>query len=112
MPLIPLLKLIFGLLALLVLGMAVWLLGSWWDDPIPADDGAGLVFVRDAWRLLTGLGLLAFSFLGVQSLRSFSRRAIQTLPSRATRKAAIGGVRQASMSSGAAPGLGVAVALL
>ena len=65
MPLIPLLKLMFGLLSLLILGMAVWLLWTWWDGYlIPADDGAGLVFVRDAWRLLIGLCLLAFSFMG------------------------------------------------
>jgi pimeloyl-ACP methyl ester carboxylesterase len=65
MPFIPLLKLVFGLLSLLILGTAVWLLWTWWDGYlIPADDGAGLVFVRDAWRLWTGLGLLAFSFMG------------------------------------------------
>lgn len=65
MPLIPLLKLVFGLLSLLILGTAVWMLWTWWDGYlIPSDDGAGLVFVRDAWRLWTGLGLLAFSFMG------------------------------------------------
>ena len=65
MPLIPLLKLVFGLLSLLVLGTAVWLLWTGWDGYlIPAGDGAGLIFVRDAWRLWTGLGLLAFSFMG------------------------------------------------
>lgn len=65
MPLIPLLKLIFGLLSLFILAMAVWLLRTWWDGYlIPAEDGAGLVSVRDAWRLVTGLGLLAFSLLG------------------------------------------------
>jgi len=65
MPLIPLLKLVFGLLSLLVLGTAVWLLWTGWDGYlIPAGDGAGLIFVRDAWRFWTGLGLLAFSFMG------------------------------------------------
>ncbi len=65
MPLIPIVKLVFGLLSLLILGTAVWLLWTWWNgDLIPADDGAGLVFVRDSWRLWTGLGLLAFSFMG------------------------------------------------
>ncbi|WP_421729178.1 alpha/beta fold hydrolase [Brevundimonas sp.] len=65
MPLIPLLKLVFGLLSLLILGTAAWLLWTWWEGYlIPAGDGAGLIFVRDAWRLWTGLGLLAFSFMG------------------------------------------------
>ncbi|QTC92879.1 alpha/beta fold hydrolase [Brevundimonas goettingensis] len=65
MPLIPLLKLVFGLLSLLILGTAVWLFWTWWGGYlIPADDGVGLVFVRDTWRLWTGLGLLAFSFMG------------------------------------------------
>ncbi|MDB5421017.1 MAG: hypothetical protein JWR59_964 [Brevundimonas sp.] len=65
MPLIALLKIVFALLSLLILAAAGYLLWSWWDGYlIPAADGQGLVFVRDDWRVWTGLGLLAWSFLG------------------------------------------------
>lgn len=65
MPLLPLLKLVFGFLSLLVLAAAGYLLWTWWDGSlIPAHDGNGLIFVRDGWRLWTGLGLLAWSSLG------------------------------------------------
>ena len=65
MPLMFLLKLAFGLLSLLILASAGYLLWTWWDGYlISAVDAVGLVFVRDDWRLWTGLGLLTWSFLG------------------------------------------------
>lgn len=75
MPLIALLKIIFALLSLLILGAAGYLLWSWWDgDLVQAADGVGLVFVRDGWRLWTGLGLLAWSFLGRPVVNLFLAR--------------------------------------
>jgi len=65
MPIIALLKFVFGLLSLIVLAAAGYLLWSWWDGRmIPAADGQGFVFVRDGWRLGAGLALLAWSFFG------------------------------------------------
>jgi len=65
MPLLPLLKIVFALLSLLILAAAGYLVWTWWDGYlIPAADGQGLVFVRDGWRLWTGLGLFAWSLLG------------------------------------------------
>jgi pimeloyl-ACP methyl ester carboxylesterase len=65
MPLISILKVVFALLSIFVLAVAGWLLWSWWDGRLaPAADGQGLVFVRDDWRLWTGLALLAWSFVG------------------------------------------------
>ena len=65
MPLMSLLKLVFGVLSLLILAVAAYLLWTWWDGyTVPAVDGAGLVFIRDGWQLWAGLGLLAWSFLG------------------------------------------------
>ena len=54
MPLQLLTRWIFGLLSLAVLISAGWLLYDWWRYEQDSDD----------WRLWTGLGLLAFSFLG------------------------------------------------
>lgn len=89
MPLIALLKIVFGLLSLLVLAAATYLLWSWWDGHlIPADDGQGLVFVRDAWRLWTGLGLLAWSCLGRIVVTPFLARG-DTDPSRPRREAGV-----------------------
>lgn len=65
MPLLAFLKIAFGFLSLLLLAAAVYLLWSWWGGHlIAADDGNGLIFVRDGWRLWAGLGLLAWSALG------------------------------------------------
>jgi pimeloyl-ACP methyl ester carboxylesterase len=65
MPLIALIKFIFAILSLLLLAAAGYLLWSWWEGYlIPAADGQGMIFVRDGWRLWTGLGLLAWSFMG------------------------------------------------
>lgn len=65
MPLLALLKFIFGLVSLLVLAAAIYLLWSWWGGHlVPASDGNGLVFVRDDWRLWTGLSLSGWSLLG------------------------------------------------
>jgi len=65
MPLVPVLKIVFALISLMVLALAGWLIWSWWDGRLePAPDGQGLIFVREGWRLWTGLALLAWSFFG------------------------------------------------
>ncbi|RZJ45203.1 MAG: alpha/beta hydrolase [Brevundimonas sp.] len=86
MPFIALLKLAFGLLSVLLLAVAGWLLWSWWDGSlVPASDGEGLIFVREGWRLWTGLGLLAWSCLGRVVVTSFLARA-DTDPTTARRE--------------------------
>ena len=64
MPLIAILKVVFAILSLVVLAVAGYLLWSWWDGRLVAHPEGGLVFVRDSWRLWTGLGLMAWSLLG------------------------------------------------
>lgn len=58
------LRWIAGLLSLAILAAAVWLIWSWW--PVDYRDLNGAVHqVRGpVWKLWTGLGLTAFSFLG------------------------------------------------
>ena len=64
MPALFILRLVFGLFSLAVLGAAGWLVWSWYEgDLYYAADGA-LERTREDWRLWTGLALLAFSFFG------------------------------------------------
>ena len=64
MPLISIVRAFFVLLSLALLAVAVYLLWSWYDGDL-VRDGAGVLHrFREGWRLWTGLGLLAWSFLG------------------------------------------------
>lgn len=64
MPLQFLVRILTSLLSLLFLGAAAYLLWSWHQgDWVRGADGSAWR-VRDDWRLWTGLGLLAWSFLG------------------------------------------------
>ncbi len=65
MPLLFILRLIFALISLLLLGTSGYLIWSWWQgDLIVGADGL-IRRVRDEdWRLWTGISLLAWSFLG------------------------------------------------
>src|SRR3712207_5099318 len=64
MPLLSLFRFWAAVLSLLVLAAAGYLLWSWWQcDQLVGADGS-LVREREAWRLWTGLPLLAFSFVG------------------------------------------------
>ena len=64
MPLLTVTRFLATLASLAVLGACLYLLWSWWDgDYVRASDGA-VLWVREDWRLWTGLGLVALSFLG------------------------------------------------
>lgn len=64
MPLIGIARFVATLLSLAILAAAGYLLWSWYDGRLLRDLAGGLHRERDDWRLWTGLGLLAFSFLG------------------------------------------------
>jgi pimeloyl-ACP methyl ester carboxylesterase len=64
MPLLTLARLLLGLISLIILGSAVYLLWSWCDGAWIADPQGDLHRVRETWRLWTGLGLLAWSLGG------------------------------------------------
>ena len=64
MPIISLIRLLLGLLSLAILGAAGYFLFTWWQGEFVADADAVTRRIREDWRLWTGLGLLAWSFLG------------------------------------------------
>lgn len=64
MPLIALLRALFGALSLAILAFGAWRLWSWWGGRLEPDGAGALVFVRDERRLWMALALLALSFLG------------------------------------------------
>jgi pimeloyl-ACP methyl ester carboxylesterase len=65
MPLIFIVRLLLSLASLAILGTGAYLAWSWWDGSWEAVGGAGdLVHVRETWRLVVALLLLALSFLG------------------------------------------------
>ncbi len=64
MPLLVLLRLVFGVLSLGILTGSGYLLWTWYDgETVRRADGV-IERVREDWRLWTGLALLAWSFLG------------------------------------------------
>lgn len=64
MPLIPLVRLLIGLLSLAILAAAAYLLITWGLGDTILDADANPRRVREDWRLWMGLGLLAWSVLG------------------------------------------------
>ena len=64
MALLSILRLFTSLLSLAVLATCGYLLWSWYDAPWAFDAQGDIYRAREAWRLWTGLGLLAWSFLG------------------------------------------------
>lgn len=62
------------LLSLVVLAAAGYALWSWYEGDIARDANGALYRVRDDWRLWTGLGLLAWSFLGRVAVAPFLAR--------------------------------------
>lgn len=87
MPLLILLRTIFGALSLLILAAAGYLLWSWWDGEFVRDVNGALVRAREDWRLWTALGLLAWSFLGRLVLLPLLAKPDRGTPSRAIRGA-------------------------
>lgn len=64
MPLILMFRILTTLISIAVLGAAAYLLWSWYDGRIIADNEGVLHFIREDWRLITGLILIAWSFFG------------------------------------------------
>ena len=64
MPLLSILRLIFTILSLLILGAAIYMLWEWYDGDLIRQADGDLVRVRQDWLLWTALAVLAFSFLG------------------------------------------------
>jgi pimeloyl-ACP methyl ester carboxylesterase len=64
MPLLTLLRLVFGLLSLVVLGAGAYLVWSWWQGGVVVDARGIGHLVREDWRLWTGAGLLLWSLAG------------------------------------------------
>lgn len=63
MPFIFIVRFLFGLLSIAILAAAVYLLATWYRGETVID-GDVVGRLREDWRLWTGLGLLAWSFLG------------------------------------------------
>lgn len=64
MPLPSIARVVFGLISLVVLGLAVWLVARWWQgDPTLTAEGA-VVLAREPWMLIAGLMLAFWSVLG------------------------------------------------
>lgn len=64
MPLLGLIRFFTTLLSLAILAAAGYLLWSWYDGHLVRDAAGVLQRERESWRLFTGLGLLAWSFIG------------------------------------------------
>jgi pimeloyl-ACP methyl ester carboxylesterase len=64
MPLLSIIRFFTTLLSLAILGTAGYLLWTWYQGDWIRDAAGVPERVRDDWRLWTGLGLLAWSFLG------------------------------------------------
>lgn len=64
MSLLAILRFFTTILSLIILAAAVYLLWSWNDGRMVRDVAGGLRLEREDWRLWSGLGLLAWSFLG------------------------------------------------
>lgn len=82
MPLFIFSRMLTSLLSLLMLGAAAYLLWSWYEGRWFTDALGVLVHEREPWRLWTGLGLAAWSFLGGRLLPFVLARR-DTRPSRA-----------------------------
>jgi pimeloyl-ACP methyl ester carboxylesterase len=64
MPLIPFARLLLSLMSLVLLGLAAYLLWTWYEGAPVLEIEGDLLRVRDDWRLWIGLGLLAWSAVG------------------------------------------------
>lgn len=69
MPLTFLTRLLLGVLSILWIALAAYLLWSWQDGRVVADPAGEAVRVYEDWRLWGALGLIAWSLLGHVPLR-------------------------------------------
>jgi pimeloyl-ACP methyl ester carboxylesterase len=97
MPLIIILRLLFGLGSWAVLGAGAYLLWTWRQGELVRDLDGDLILVRETWRLWTALGLFAWSFLGKRIWLPLLARPDEDEPSRPER----GEGRQVEGASGA-----------
>ena len=75
MPLLLIIRLVFSLLSLLVLGCAVYLVWIWYLGELVLQADGDLVRIRHDWHLWLGLGLLAWSIFGrVVAVPLFTKR--------------------------------------
>jgi pimeloyl-ACP methyl ester carboxylesterase len=84
MPLLTLARQLAGLVSLVILAAAVYLLATWFAGEWVADDNGTLMRLREPWRLWTGLVLLAWSVLGRFVILALAARR-DTRPTRAAR---------------------------
>jgi pimeloyl-ACP methyl ester carboxylesterase len=63
-PLIPILRFLFSLVSLAILGAAAYFLWRWYDGTVVIDAEGVAHRLREDWPLWLGLGALAWSFLG------------------------------------------------
>jgi pimeloyl-ACP methyl ester carboxylesterase len=96
MPLLVIARLLFAILSWIILGAAIYLLWDWYRGDFVQDPDGILLRVREPWLLWTGLGLLAWSFLGRMVVTPLISRKDRT-PTRPTR----GAGRTISSASGA-----------
>jgi pimeloyl-ACP methyl ester carboxylesterase len=64
MILLSIIRFLAAIVSALILAAAVWLLWTWYAGDWVRDAAGVLHHLREPWRLWTGLGLLAWSFLG------------------------------------------------
>lgn len=64
MPLIPIVRAFLSFLGLFLVGLALYLLWTWWGGSPYVDQDGVERLAREDWRLWTALGLLAWSLLG------------------------------------------------
>lgn len=84
MPLLSIARFFAALVSLAILGLAAYLLWSWWDGRLLRDAAGVLHRERETWRLWSGLALAAWSLLGRTIVTPLlARRDVR--PTRATR---------------------------
>ena len=80
MPLVLILRWVFSLLSLAVLGAAGYFLWRWYDGTVLVDADGVTHRIREDWPLWVGVGALAWSFLGGLLLRPLlARRDVRLL---------------------------------
>lgn len=66
MPLLSIARIVFGLISLLILGLAAWLVARWWEGDATLTAEGVVVVARQPWMLIAGLMFALWSVLGRQ----------------------------------------------